>query len=259
MADDPGKMTTPPPTHTSYLAQMLQDGKISQLDHDALIARYTQELQNTITNHSQDRLSVNIAGNVTISGSFSVPELHAASRVFNTVELLQLILDQLPVEALLVKGSLICKGFQNAIDNTPHFQRRLFRAPDYPKDRVAATRYFSITGLCVNTSETAGKDDPRGFNGVKVTIFWKGAQKFRLEFNHSTTLGHVHIIQSPTKRLTCTGYDLAFGRLISARGTVPDLHAEDGITVGHLMDWVIKEFRPRYKNVKDVWLSGFDR
>ncbi|KAK3722173.1 hypothetical protein LTR37_002606 [Vermiconidia calcicola] len=258
MAGDPGKVMAPP-THASYLAQMLQDGKISQFDHDALNARHTQELQNTVTNHSQNRISINIAGNITISDSLNVPGLHAASRVFNTAELLELILEELPAEQLLLQGSLICKGFQTAIDNTPRFQRRLFRAPDYPQDRAAVTDWVCIDGLDVNTSCTSNNTDIMKFDGVEVRIDWMGTRKFRLKFDHSTTLEHLHITQPPTKHLIVNWFRQSHRFVTCTREMDMKIYAEDGITVGHLMDWARNEFRPRFKDVKDVYLAGYAR
>jgi hypothetical protein len=75
-------------------------------------------------NKNKSRSATTItATNATVA--FSHPTPDAVRRVFNTAELLEMILLYLPPGYLYAKAQLTCRGFKNAMQASPTFQRLL--------------------------------------------------------------------------------------------------------------------------------------
>lgn len=93
----------------------------------------------------------------------SQSELDVTSKLFNTAEVLEVILLKLPAKELLFRAQLVCKHFRTAIQDTHSLQRKLFLAHHNEAEisAVPATKPhqappFGIRGM--NTREA--REDP---------------------------------------------------------------------------------------------------
>jgi hypothetical protein len=65
----------------------------------------------------------------------------AASQVFNTPELLELLLSELEVKGVLLRASLVCRAFKTSIDSSPTIKKILeFAVVDATSTALRAAR-----------------------------------------------------------------------------------------------------------------------
>jgi hypothetical protein len=105
-------------TLETIVSRLLQSDKFSQQEDETVI-NLSKEQEGTLV----------ISGNVSIArGRFS--GRNALSRILNTPELLELILEMTSPIDLLLSCSRVCKGFYEIMNSSLRLQRRLFLAPE---------------------------------------------------------------------------------------------------------------------------------
>lgn len=123
-------------------------------------------------------------GNVTISHRMDPRQLAATYNVFNTAEILELILAfLLLLEQLQARG--ICRGIQAAIDSSAQIRRAMFKRSN-PLRSPAPIPYY-VRGLTCNMTQTRGK------RSVSITM---GEDAF-YSVQHSAFLRSVLLAQPP--------------------------------------------------------------
>jgi hypothetical protein len=98
---------------------------------------------------------------VTVSSPVSRRQLQVVHRVFNIVELLELILSRLsPAQQLSTRG--VCRGFREIIERSPNMALRGFRRRRHTE--MLSLPPFNIRGLQLGLTKA------RGVSGVSVVL-----------------------------------------------------------------------------------------
>jgi hypothetical protein len=135
--EDGTKSTYWRPKSLLRLSRLASEGRISSDEYATLMKEILEDFDKAPPNY----LKILVPGrNVTITRTTDARELRAVSRVFNTPELLEAILVKLVPKYpgyshyyatdLVLRASLTCRGFKDAIDNSPEIGRELFKKAD---------------------------------------------------------------------------------------------------------------------------------
>ena len=255
-------MATSIPTHASYLAQILQDGKVSDEDYGSLTRLYAQEVEANNKSRNKDFLLITIPGNITLTRSTNRSNLEAMSAVLNTVELLEYILGLLPFKQLVEVVPYVCRGFYQITKSSLLLRRRLFRASDDNCEISSPLETFKLTGLYFYRHDgyydsleypdvndiyeypRLDQLDPKQLNGT--TLFMTSP----FHKHCSTTIREMLITLPTTRRLVA--YDAApepSEHELELPASV--LYKAEGITNGDFIDWVFDgsslEFFKKYE------------
>jgi hypothetical protein len=100
-------------------------------------------------------------GLVAVSSPVSRRQLQVVHRVFNIVELLELILNRLsPAQQLSARG--VCRGFREVIERSPNMALRGFRRRGHTE--ILSLPPFNIRGIQLSLTKA------RGMSGVSVVL-----------------------------------------------------------------------------------------
>ena len=133
MADQASALKQTPATLT-FASQLLRDGKITRASFNmlrrTLALDLAAEAQRAATRDINRSRRV-IPGNVTVEHE-SVEQIW---KVFNTAELLEKILSYVPLADLVLSVPLVCKGFHDAVKDSPTLLKLSYRKArwDAPK------------------------------------------------------------------------------------------------------------------------------
>ena len=226
-------------------ADTLEDFVAQLLEYD----RLTVEESMRLLKLSQCSQALTIPGNITISRTVTtLSELDVISRVFNTTELLQMILEKLPINDLLLRASRVCKGFSLAIDGSPEIQRILFRQSCSRAPLQAFP--LRVHGFYV-------EKDARGFLRVGYEFSFTPPS-----ITKSESLRRTQITQPLTKYLVVTRCTYiwtfpTFQTRIEGVGlSLQSIYNANGIAFGDIFDWIEKvyvELRQASTSTKVRW------
>ena len=133
----------------------------ASLDSFLLELRDTKRISNTEYLRAYSDGPPLSEGLVTVSSSVSRRQLQVVHRVFNTVELLELILRNLsPAQQLSTRG--VCRGFREVIERSPSMALRGFRRRKHTE--VISLPPFNIRGIQLGLTKA------RGVSGVSIVL-----------------------------------------------------------------------------------------
>ena len=174
------------------LREMFSAGRLREEDFTALKHCLRQE-RLLAPRTTQSCYQLTMQGNLTISYRMDPHQLAATYNVFNTAEILELILAfLLPLEQLQARG--ICRGIQAAIDSSAQIRRAMFRQSD--PSRSPALVPYHVRGLTCTMIQARGK------RSVSITMNEDACDSVQ----HSAFLRSVLLAQpSPTTALARRG------------------------------------------------------
>lgn len=117
------------------LGELLSNDRLSKHEHDVLSTATGSQIagnddsRNVRSHNHNTHDDIYFPGNITIQASRRY--LESISLVFNTMELLEQILNNLPPIDLLLRVQATCRTMQHMINTSLSLRRKLFRAPDY--------------------------------------------------------------------------------------------------------------------------------
>lgn len=228
------------PNVSAYLTQLLRNGNIIEDHYKILNDLHEREMQSAMTTTSSPdsyAISHTVSGNITISSTFTIncAMLEAVSRVFNTTELLENVLSQLPPSDLIAHVPLVCRGFNSLIKTSILLRRLLFRAPDFTCPEIKyvsdALRIREEAGLEIKVRDRNREDKEVDSVVVTVTFYAQGCDD---------RLNSLLLSQPPLKHLTVehvTRFNGFYNEIYTRKQSLPGIYVEAGLTVRDLLEW----------------------
>lgn len=221
---------------------LLTDGKITQHDHDFLVGFITFDVASAAYKSS---VFLKVANHISICRNITPRQIEAVADVFNTPELLAMILLLVPAADLILVVPLVCKGFHQAIEASLELKRKTHR--------LAATS--PITPLVCFPVKIPGFESYNYKSYEDVIKLKVRLYKMREEVTRDARFRSYQVGRPPIKSALFFSQEVFEPRdsvcLPDSPPEAEEIWNSTGITLGDILDAV-------ERNIKDVVWSDRD-
>lgn len=178
----------------AHLLTLLSKGRITRKDYDTILTDFL--LATSAHRPAAARIDAHIPNNVTIRA------FNAVHQVFNTAELLELVLSFLPPNQIIATAPRVCRGWRDAIETSLLLHRLAFRGAD------SDTPFTCLGGLNrkksgIKSITTAYPQNPGQQPQAQVTISID-PETLATALACSPSMAATLVCQPPAKRGTVT-------------------------------------------------------